>query len=87
MLKYLRPGKALTTEEPDPVALSLRRLSIAPDLPIALRSKNELPDNARQRIYRTLIPPDLLARIDIDPITWKGPDKKSYVSLKAKGGE
>jgi hypothetical protein len=86
MLKYLRPGKRKARTEPDPVASTLRRLSIAPDLPISLRSINELPENAKQRIYRSLIPRDLLIRYDLDPITWKGPDKETYGSLKAKPG-
>ena len=86
MLKYLRIGPKEITPEPGPVNLTERRLTAAPDLPIALRSLNELNQNIKQRIYRSLIPHGLLFRFDIDPITWKGPDKSVCVSLQAEPG-
>ncbi|HET6446587.1 MAG TPA: hypothetical protein VFI27_18610 [candidate division Zixibacteria bacterium] len=86
MLKYLRPSKNITQGEPDPAASTLKRLSISPELPITIRLINELPDNAKQRIYRSLIPRELLSKFGIDPITWKGPDNERYVTLKAETG-
>jgi hypothetical protein len=86
MLNYLRPSKRKSGGEPDPVGSTLRRLSIAPDFPISLRSINELPENAKQRIYRSLIPADLLSRFEVDPISWKGPDKEIWVTLKEEPG-
>ena len=86
MLKYLRIGKQATPTGPDPVELSRIRLSSAPDLPIALKSLNDLDQNIKQRIYRSLIPHSLLYRFDIDPITWKGPGKSTRVSFKAAPG-
>ena len=52
--------------------------------PIALRHIHSLPDNARRRIYRALLPPDLLTQFGIDPITWQGPNGDRHVHLKAE---
>jgi len=84
MLKYLRIGKQEIPAGPDPIELSRIRLATAPDLPIALRSLNDLDQNIKQRLYRSLIPHTLLFRYDIDPITWKGADKATYVTFKAE---
>jgi hypothetical protein len=84
MLRYLRTGKRQSKSGPDPVELSTSRLAVAPDLPIALRSINDLHHNIKQRIYRSLIPHSLLFRHDIDPITWQGPGKTARVELKAE---
>lgn len=84
MLKYLRIGKQEEPTGPDPIELSRMRLATAPELPIALRSLNDLDQNIKQRIYRVLIPHELLFQYDIDPITWKGPDKSDCVSFKAE---
>jgi hypothetical protein len=51
-----------------------------------LRSLNRLHENLKQRVYRTLIPHSLLARFDVDPITWRGADKSPCVKLEAPSG-
>lgn len=84
MLKYLKIGKQEAVAEPELQDLTRRRLATAPDLPIAINALNALDDNIKQRIYRSLIPHNLLFRFDIDPITWKGPDKTTYVNLRAE---
>ena len=86
MLKYLRIKSKEIAVEPDRIDLTGGRLATAPDLPITISSLNELNQNIKQRIYRSLIPHDLLFRFDIDPVTWKGPDKTTYVSLRAEPG-
>jgi hypothetical protein len=86
MLKYLQVGKRERTVGPDPVELSIASLAAAPDSPITLRSLNKLHENIKQRIYRTLIPHSLLSRFDVDPITWRGPDKSNCVNLEAESG-
>ncbi len=83
MLKYLRIGKQEAPVGPDPIELTRMRLATAPDLPIALRSLNDLDENIKQRIYRVLIPHALLFQYDIDPITWLGPDKSTCITFKA----
>jgi hypothetical protein len=86
MLKYLRPGKQKTAAGPTPIDLSTASLTSSPHSPITLRSLNGLPDNVKQRIYRTLIPHNLLSRFDVDPITWRGADESDCVKLGAKNG-
>ncbi len=53
-------------------------------MPISLRQINALPDNARKRVYRALLPPALLAEFGIDPITWKGPGGDQHVRLQTE---
>jgi hypothetical protein len=86
MLKYLRVGKPKPIVGPDPIKLSTSGLTADPHAPISLRSLNGLHDNVKQRIYRTLIPHDLLSRFDVDPITWQGPDKSICARLEAESG-
>jgi hypothetical protein len=74
------------TPEPDPLkpgSLSAEQLNQDPSLPITLRQINSLPDNAKRRIYRTLLPTSLLAQFVIDPISWKGPGGESLVRVNA----
>lgn len=40
--------------------------------PIGIRTINALSYDAKQRIYRTLVPPELLGRMGINPILWRG---------------
>lgn len=86
MLKYLRISKGETKTGPEPVDLSESSLVYGPELPISLHSINKLHQNIKQRIYRSIIPHNILFRFDIDPITWKGPDKTTYVTLEAEPG-
>jgi hypothetical protein len=83
MFRSLRIKK---TPEPDPLkpgSLSAEQLNQDPSLPITLRQINSLPDNAKRRIYRTLLPTSLLVQFVIDPISWKGPGGESLVRVNA----
>lgn len=86
MLQYLRIARQNPTSEPDAAELTYSRLALDPEMPVAIRSLNELNQNIKQRIYRSLIPHHLLFQFDLDPITWQGPDKSTYVSLRAEPG-
>ncbi len=86
MLKYLRVGTQKRIAGPDPIELSMSGLTTDPHSTISLQSLNGLDDNVKQRVYRTLIPHRLLSRFDVDPITWRGPDKSTCVKLQAKSG-
>jgi hypothetical protein len=86
MLKYLRIGRQRPVAGPAPIDLSTSSLTASPHAPIALRTLNNLHENIKQRIYRTLIPHYLLSRFDVDPITWRGADQSSCVKLKAEAG-
>ena len=83
IFKYLRvkPPAAPVREAAPP---SLDRLAQDSHAPISLRQINALPENARKRIYRSLLPPDLLAQFGIDPVTWNGPNREVHVRLKAE---
>ena len=59
-------------------------LARSPNIPITLRQINGLPDNAKKRTYRALLPPTLLGRFGINPVTWQGPDGDGHVLLTAK---
>jgi len=84
MFKSLRlkstPDKVATL----PGSLPIDWLAKDNQIPITLRQLNELDGNAKRRIYRTLIPPSLLNRFKIDPITWKGPGGEEYIGLRAE---
>src|SRR3989337_2928313 len=84
MFRYLRvkrePEKTPVEPAPQPIDLIAQDAS----RPIALRHINALPESARRRIYRALLPPELLAQFGIDPITCRGPDGDQHVRIKAE---
>ncbi|WKZ41860.1 MAG: hypothetical protein QY328_07385 [Anaerolineales bacterium] len=55
-------------------------------LPVTIRALNSLPENPKLRLYRALIPVQVLAEFDINPRTWKNPDKLQQVRLEAEAG-
>lgn len=77
-------------DEPDselseqPSVQTALRLMREPNLPISLHVINQLSAGAKQRLYRTLIPPDLMVRYGIHPVTWRGPDGDDHVRLTAE---
>ena len=84
MFKYLRPQQGPRKVAPDPEELSVSQLIGDYSLPISIRGINGLPDDAKRRIYRTLIPSSLLTRAGVNPITWKGLDGNLPVVLVAE---
>ena len=66
-----------------PNVVSALRLMREPELPVSIHALNQFSPGARRRIYRTLLPPDLLTTFNIDPITWKGPDGQRHVTILA----
>lgn len=84
MFKYLRLKSEPQPTTPDPGSISVNELMGDYTLPISIRTINNLPLPAKQRIYRILIPSALLARFDIHPLTWRGPAGEGYVHLKAE---
>lgn len=78
-------------EEPKNPVPSLGDISISQligdaSLPVTIRALNSLPENAKLRLYRALIPVQVLAEFDINPRTWKNPDKLQQVRLEAGQG-
>ncbi len=84
MFKYLRVKQEPNIVAPDPGSISVHELMGDLALPISIRTLNGLPSEAKQRIYRMLIPPALLTRFEINPITWRGPEGDGYVQLNAE---
>jgi hypothetical protein len=80
-LRVKQPEKIV----PDSPVITGEQLNRDPSLPITFRQINNLPENARKRIYRALLPPALLAQFRIDPVTWKGPDGNQHVQLSDGG--
>ncbi|MGD8632328.1 MAG: hypothetical protein PVF85_02080 [Anaerolineales bacterium] len=70
----------------EPGGISARDLSRDAALPIAIRQINDLPENAKRRIFRSLLPPILASRFRISPITWRSSNGGPSVSLHADEG-
>jgi len=69
---------------PDPGNITISQLIGDASLPVTLKTLNSLPPNPKLRLYRTLIPIQVLAEFDINPRTWKNPDKQIQVRLDAE---
>ena len=52
----------------------------------SIRQINALPEEHETKIYRLLIPEDLLSRYGIDPVTWKNADGVKLVDIEAAPG-
>lgn len=66
--------------------ISISQLIGDANLPVTIKALNSLPENPKLRLYRTLIPIQVLADFDINPRTWKNPDKHLQVKLDAEHG-
>jgi hypothetical protein len=84
MLKYFRVKPQPEKIVPDLGAISLTLLEQDATTPFTIRQLNSLPEKIRQRVYRGLLPPALLARFGIDPIQGTGHNKEASVFLHAE---
>jgi hypothetical protein len=78
-------------KQPDPVVPNLGSITLSllegdAATPFTIKQINDLPENIKRRVYRNLIPPSLLTRFEIDPISWRGTDKEQRVFLTAESG-
>ena len=71
---------------PDLGEISIPQLIGDASLPVTIKALNSLPENPKLRLYRTLIPIQVLAEFDINLRTWKNPDKQQQVKLEAEQG-
>lgn len=85
MLRYFRVKPQPTKIVPDSGDISADDLSRDPTIPITLRQINNLPENAKRRVYRGFLPPSLLARQGVDPIAWQA-SSSPLVRLLAEPG-
>lgn len=86
MLKFLRVRTDPPKIGPDPSGVSITQLIGDANLPVTLKAINSLPEHPKLRLYRTLIPIQVLAEFDINPLTWKDPNKMQQVRLDAEQG-
>jgi hypothetical protein len=84
MFQYLRVKRQIEKVVPDSGALTQEQLTQDPGVPITLRQINALPENAKKRVYRSLLPPELLGFYGIDPITWNGVNGELAVQMVAE---
>ncbi len=84
MFRNLRVRREPQKFAPDPLQISIDEIILDATIPVSIRSINNLPDNAKRRLYRSLIPIGLLARFGINPRSWLGPDGEPKVDLFAK---
>jgi len=84
MFKRLRVKPEPKKIGPDPGGISVSQLIGDANLPVTLKALNSLPENPKLRLYRTLIPIQVLADFDINPRTWQNPDKITQVKLEAE---
>lgn len=84
MFKYLQvkihPDKVVV----DPSLNLSTQLEREPSSPLTIHQINQLPIHVKNRVYRALLPPILLAGYEIDPISWKGSRGDQQVLLKAE---
>lgn len=81
MFRALRLRQEPVKVAPDPEPITLEEWMGDANYPISIRAINGLGLDAKQRIYRSLVPPALLVRLDINPLTWKG--SENALTLKA----
>jgi hypothetical protein len=86
MFKRLRVKTEPRKIEPDPGEVSVSQLIGDASLPVTIKALNSLPENPKLRLYRTLIPIQVLAEFDINLRTWRNPDKLQQVKLDAEQG-
>jgi hypothetical protein len=86
MFRSLRVKKAPEPVLPPAGSLSAEQLNQDSALPITLRQINSLPENAKRRIYRALLPANLLVQLGIDPITWRGTGGEGYIRMRGEPG-
>jgi len=83
MFKRLKVKSEPPKVHPDPGEISVAQLIGDASLPVTIRALNSLPENSKLRLYRVLIPLQVLAEFDINPRTWKNPEKLQQVKLDA----
>lgn len=66
--------------------ISIPQLIGDASLPVTIKALNSLPENPKLRLYRALIPIQVLAEFDINLRTWKNSDKQQQVKLEAEQG-
>lgn len=72
MFRALRLKPEPVKVVPEPRVVSIEQWLGNAQYPLGIRTINALAYDAKQRFYRTLVPPELLGRLGINPILWRG---------------
>ena len=72
MFRALRLKQEPVAAAPEPKVITIEQWLGDAQYPLGIRTINALPHDAKQRFYRTLVPPELLGRFGINPILWRG---------------
>ncbi len=72
MFRALRLKQEPAPVAPQPKVITIEQWLGDAQYPLGIRTINALPHDAKQRFYRTLVPPELLGRFGINPILWRG---------------
>jgi hypothetical protein len=83
LFRYFRVKKEIEAFRYLPGALSGEFLAGDATSPISIHQINSLPENTKTRIYRGLIPPALLQKYQIDPVSWESKAGNWEVRIKA----
>jgi hypothetical protein len=86
MFKRLKVKTEPVRLAPDPGDISISQLIGDASLPVTIRAVNSLPAQPKLRLYRMLVPIQILAEFDINPRTWLNPDRLPQVKLEAEHG-
>jgi len=86
MFRSLRVKTRPEKFAPDPLQTSIDEIISDPSIPVSIHSLNVLPQHAKQRLYRALLPVSLLTTFGIDQRNWKGRDGEPKVRLVAEPG-
>jgi hypothetical protein len=72
MFRALRLKQEAVKPAPESHAPTMEQWLGDSQYPLSIRAINALGHDAKQRFYRTLVPPELLGRMGINPILWRG---------------
>lgn len=72
MFRALRLKQEPVQVAPTPKPITIEEWLGDAQYPLGIRTINALAPSAKQRLYRTLVPPQLLGRLGINPILWRG---------------
>jgi hypothetical protein len=86
MQRYFKARDQPDKFAPDLDNLTVKILERSSSQPITLLQINNLPENIKRRVYRGLIPPLLLSRMGLDPISWVDPNDLIRIQLTAEPG-
>jgi hypothetical protein len=87
MFRALRLKSEPVKVAPEPKPLTVDQWLGDAQYPLAIRTINSLPYDAKQRVYRTLVPPELLGRFGINPILWRGSGYKVELYAEPDSGK